>query len=70
MHGRSFPADMAETYGVEFPVVHGDLETIAAPVDWLGLNSYFPACVADDPVGTAPHVRSVRREGVPRTGMD
>ena len=70
VHGRGFPADMVETYGVELPERPGDLETIAAPLDWLGLNYYFPAYVADDPDGPAPRVRSVRRPGVPRTGMD
>ncbi|MEU3862271.1 GH1 family beta-glucosidase [Streptomyces sp. NPDC028722] len=70
VHGRGFPADMVETYGVELPLRQGDLETIAAPLDWLGLNYYFPAYVADDPDGPAPHARSVRRPDVPRTGMD
>ncbi|MFG2603007.1 GH1 family beta-glucosidase [Streptomyces sp. NPDC048514] len=70
VHGRGFPVDMREVYGVELPEQPGDLETIAAPLDWLGLNYYFPAYVADDPGGTAPYVRSVRREGVARTGMD
>ncbi|MEU5361905.1 GH1 family beta-glucosidase [Streptomyces sp. NPDC005925] len=70
VHGRGFPADMREHYGVELPERPGDLETIAAPLDWLGLNYYFPQTVADDPTGPAPHVRMVRREGVPRTGMD
>ncbi|MEW2515647.1 GH1 family beta-glucosidase [Streptomyces sp. NPDC046870] len=70
VHGRGFPADMVETYGVELPVDDADLATIAAPLDWLGLNYYFPAYVADDPEGPAPYARSVRREGVPRTGMD
>ncbi|WP_330460767.1 GH1 family beta-glucosidase [Streptomyces sp. NBC_00820] len=70
VHGRGFPADMVETYGVELPEKPGDLDTIAAPLDWLGLNYYFPAYVTDDPEGPAPHVRSVRREDVPRTGMD
>ncbi|MER6037102.1 GH1 family beta-glucosidase [Streptomyces sp. NPDC001835] len=70
VHGRGFPADMLETYGVELPEQPGDLETIAAPLDWLGLNYYFPAYVADDPDGPAPHARSVRRPDVPRTGMD
>ncbi|MFI5975560.1 GH1 family beta-glucosidase [Streptomyces sp. NPDC051452] len=70
VHGRGFPADMREVYGVELPEQPGDLETIAAPLDWLGLNYYFPAYVSDDPDGPAPRVRSVRREGVPRTGMD
>ncbi|MEU1459823.1 GH1 family beta-glucosidase [Streptomyces sp. NPDC005727] len=70
LHGRGFPADMLETYGVELPEQPGDMETIAAPLDWLGLNYYFPAYVADDPDGPAPYVRSVRRPDVPRTGMD
>ncbi|MDO0924856.1 GH1 family beta-glucosidase [Streptomyces sp. TG1A-8] len=70
VHGRGFPADMVETYGVELPEQPGDLETIAAPLDWLGLNYYFPAYVADDPEGPAPYARSVRRPDVPRTGMD
>ncbi|WP_405551744.1 GH1 family beta-glucosidase [Streptomyces sp. NBC_01171] len=70
VHGRGFPADMVEVYGVELPEKPGDLETIATPLDWLGLNYYMPAHVADDPNGPAPYTRSVRREGVPRTGMD
>ncbi|WP_030809339.1 GH1 family beta-glucosidase [Streptomyces sp. NRRL F-2799] len=70
VHGRGFPADMVEVYGVELPARPGDLEAIATPLDWLGLNYYMPAHVADDPNGPAPYTRSVRREGVPRTGMD
>ncbi|MGW0770202.1 GH1 family beta-glucosidase [Streptomyces sp. NPDC002676] len=70
VHGRGFPADMREVYGVELPEQAGDVETIAAPLDWLGLNYYFPAYVADDPEGPAPRARSVRRPGVSRTGMD
>jgi beta-glucosidase len=70
VHGRGFPADMREVYGVELPELPGDLETIAQPLDWLGLNYYFPSSVADDPSGPAPRVRTVRRLGVPRTGMD
>ncbi|MFC8362281.1 GH1 family beta-glucosidase [Streptomyces griseorubiginosus] len=70
IHGRGFPEDMREVYGVELPERAGDLETIAAPLDWLGLNYYMPATVADDPTGPAPRVREVARPGVPRTGMD
>ncbi|MGW2211284.1 GH1 family beta-glucosidase [Streptomyces sp. NPDC001781] len=70
VHGRGFPADMVEVYGVELPQKPGDLEVIATPLDWLGLNYYMPDHVADDPGGPAPYARSVRREGVPRTGMD
>ncbi|MFJ8790271.1 GH1 family beta-glucosidase [Streptomyces sp. NPDC102462] len=70
VHGRGFPADMREVYRVELPERPGDPETIAAPLDWLGLNYYFPAHVADNPAGPAPRAREVRRLGVPRTGMD
>ncbi|MYS94510.1 MULTISPECIES: GH1 family beta-glucosidase [Streptomyces] len=70
VHGRGFPADMREAYGVELPEEPGDSAAIAAPLDWLGLNYYFPQTVADDPDGPAPYARAVRREGVPRTGMD
>ena len=52
------------------PSVAGDLETIAAPLDWLGLNYYFRQVVADDPTGPAPYARQVRRPGVRRTAMD
>ncbi|MGW1050471.1 GH1 family beta-glucosidase [Streptomyces sp. NPDC001118] len=70
VHGRGFPGDMIDTYGVELPLQDGDLGAIATPLDWLGLNYYFPAYVAAAPDGPAPYARSVRREGVPRTGMD
>ncbi|MGW2830141.1 GH1 family beta-glucosidase [Streptomyces sp. NPDC001286] len=70
VYGRGFPADMREVYGVELPERDGDLAKIAAPLDWHGLNYYMPSTVADDPSAPAPHVRSVHRLGVPRTGMD
>lgn len=57
IHGRGFPADMREVYGVDLPERAGDLETIAAPLDWLGLNYYFPQVVAADPDGPAPTPR-------------
>ncbi|MET7692219.1 GH1 family beta-glucosidase [Streptomyces sp. NPDC005483] len=70
VHGRGFPADMREVYGVELPERDGDLAVIAAPLDWLGLNYYMPITVADDPTGPAPRTRQVSRPGVPCTGMD
>ncbi|MFI8513399.1 GH1 family beta-glucosidase [Streptomyces sp. NPDC085460] len=70
VYGRGFPADMRELYGVDLPEKPGDLETIAAPLDWHGLNYYFPVTVADDPEGPVPYAREVRLPDVPRTGMD
>jgi beta-glucosidase len=70
LHGRGFPADMIEAYGVDLPERPGDLETIAAPLDWLGLNYYFPTAVADDPSGPPPFFKEIPRPGVRRTAMD
>ncbi|MFH8562492.1 GH1 family beta-glucosidase [Streptomyces sp. NPDC017988] len=70
VHGRGFPADMRELYGVELPERSGDLETIAVPLDWHGLNYYFPATVTDHPEGPVPYAREVRLPEAPRTGMD
>jgi beta-glucosidase len=40
--GRGYPEDMRRTYGDEMNFIQkGDLETIAAPLDFLGLNYYF-----------------------------
>ncbi|RDL07258.1 beta-glucosidase [Streptomyces sp. HB202] len=68
--GRGHPQDMVEEYGVELPVKTGDLETIAAPLDWLGLNYYFRQIVTADPDGTAPHARQVSVPGARLTHMD
>lgn len=68
--GRGYPQDMVEEYGVELPVQPGDLETIAAPLDWLGLNYYFRQIVTVDPDGTAPRARQVSVPGARLTHMD
>jgi beta-glucosidase len=70
VHGRGFPADMRELYGVDLPERSGDLEMIAVPLDWHGLNYYFPATVTDDPEGPVPYAREIRLPEAPRTGMD
>ncbi|GAB2746363.1 GH1 family beta-glucosidase [Streptomyces bullii] len=70
VYGRGFPTDMRELYGVDLPERPGDPAAIAAPLDWHGLNYYFPVTVADDPEGPVPHAREIRLPDVPRTGMD
>ncbi len=69
VHGRGFPTDMRELYGVELPERQGDLDTIATPLDWHGVNYYFPVTVEDDPAGPI-HAREIRLPDVPRSGMD
>jgi beta-glucosidase len=54
LHGRGYPAATLADVGAAAPLVEtGDMEAIAAPVDFLGVNYYFPETVADAP-GTAP----------------
>ncbi|MGA6174468.1 GH1 family beta-glucosidase [Streptomyces sp. NPDC012600] len=68
--GRGYPQDMVELYGVELPVRPGDLETIAAPLDWLGLNYYFRQIVTADPSGPAPGFTQVPVADARHTYMD
>jgi beta-glucosidase len=70
LHGRGYPADMVALYGVDVPVRPSDLEAIAAPLDWFGLNFYFRHVAADDPEGPLPHARQADLGDVPRTHMD
>ncbi len=69
VHGRGYPADMVEVYGMEPPVRDGDLETISVPLDYVGLNYYFRQVVTDDPEGPAPYARQVPVPGATTTAM-
>ena len=45
----TYPADVAEAFAADMPAVHaGDMATIAAPIDALGINYYTRAVVAHD----------------------
>ena len=45
-----YPADMLELFGPIFPELQpGDLQTIAAPLDFVGLNYYMRAVMRNDP---------------------
>src|SRR5439155_3084132 len=49
--GRGYPADLVELYGALMPpMAPGDLAEIAAPLDFLGVNNYFPTYVRAAPV--------------------
>jgi beta-glucosidase len=66
--GRGYPQDMWELYGSYVPEVHAeDLETIAAPVDFLGVNYYNPGQIGDDPDATPLYARQVDDPSLPRT---
>jgi beta-glucosidase len=64
----SYPDDMAEAWKEIMPEVRdGDLETIATPIDFLGVNNYTSPLVAADDNGGRSQI--VRRNDVDRTDM-
>ena len=66
--GRGYPEDMWEYYSDQVPEVEiGDLDAIAVPIDFLGVNYYNRAHVADDIDAPAPGTRSVPDPAKPRT---
>ena len=74
---RGYPADTLKAYGDFAPVVEpGDMEIIAAPIDFIGVNYYSRNVVADAPVSANPApeallgYRNVRLDDVPRTFFD
>jgi beta-glucosidase len=69
LYGRGYPPDMVSTYGVDPPVLPGDLEVIATPTDFLGVNYYFRQLIVDDPTGPAPFARQVEVPGARQTAM-
>ena len=67
--GRGYPADMVELYGIELPVTQGDMDTIAAPLDFIGLNYYFRQKIAADPTVATLGFRQVPVEGAATTAL-
>ena len=54
LYGRGYPAATLADVGAAAPtVLAGDMEAIAVPTDFLGVNYYFPETIADAP-GHAP----------------
>ena len=59
IYGRGYPADALALLGELAPVVHaGDMQAIAVPCDFLGVNYYFPEVVSDAP-GEGPFAARV-----------
>ncbi|MGC4806406.1 GH1 family beta-glucosidase [Micromonospora sp. DT233] len=69
LFGKGYPADMLEVYRAAPPVRPGDLDTIAAPLDFFGLNYYFRQRIVADPEGPVPYARQVPVPGAVETAM-
>ena len=67
---KRYPQALLDNLGEFMPEIRGgDLETIAAPLDFLGQNYYTPTFVAHDSASEWPHVRPVEHEDVEKTAM-
>jgi beta-glucosidase len=60
---------MVELYGIDIPAAAGDMETIAAPLDFLGVNYYFRQVIAADPTVATLGFRQVPVEGAVTTAL-
>ncbi len=46
--GKSYPELVTKELGLAFPIENGDMETIAQPIDFIGVNYYFENAVTFD----------------------
>jgi beta-glucosidase len=67
----SYPADVVEHFGDRMPEVQdGDLQAMAAPLDFLGINYYLRRIVRADPAGKQAEGVPVRPEHAEFTDVD
>ena len=69
IHGKGFPSDMRDLYGQALPERAGDADIIAEPLDFLGVNYYFPMRIKADPTVATLGFRAVAANGATQTAM-
>ena len=70
LYGRGYPADIWALCGPDAPrVASGDLATIAAATDFLGVNYYFPETITHAPGDGPLKARVVPTPGAERTDL-
>src|SRR5450830_8258 len=68
--GHGYPEDILALLGELAPrMEQGDLDAIAVPTDFLGLNYYFPEAIAHAPGQGPLQTRVVEQAGVARTAF-
>lgn len=65
----SYPQDIVEGFGKEVPIHAGDMQSISAPLDFLGINFYTRQTVTLDESAKPLPYRPVMVDGVERTAM-
>jgi len=70
LYGRGYPTDILVLCGADKPRIEpGDLEKIATPTDFVGVNYYFPETVVDAPGAPPLRARVVQSPQVERTAL-
>ena len=71
LYRGSYPADILDYFvPATPPIVEGDLETIAAPIDFLGVNYYSRQVLRENPGGGRPLVERVPDVGYTDMGWE
>lgn len=66
--GKGYPSDIVELFGDEWPEMEsGDMDAIASPVDYIGVNYYGPVFVLDDPQSPVMRVKWTINPELPAT---
>ncbi len=69
LYGRGYPADVVRQLNITVPSLHDDLDVIATPTDFLGVNYYLRQIAAAGPVDGFLDLTGVDPEGVEVTDM-
>jgi beta-glucosidase len=70
LYGRGYPADMLDLFGPRFAAPSdADMQAIAEPTDFLGLNYYQPLLVRAEPADSLLGFSSVQPRNEPETQM-
>jgi beta-glucosidase len=70
LHGRGYPEDILRLCGADAPVIGAnDMDVIATPTDFLGINYYFPETIAHQRDNGPLSVRVIDRPGAERTAL-
>ncbi len=70
LFGKGYPEDVLALVGDAAPGIEaGEMEAIAVPTDFMGLNYYFPEKIADAPDNPPLHGKVVHPQDVERTAF-
>ncbi len=70
IYARGYPAAHLAAQGATMPVLPGDLETISAPIDFLGINYYSERAVAADSASPDPALEAAGWHDKTEMGWD